>query len=322
MNIVGTCIRTPLDLDSMLEYDYDWMHQVAKRLSDVPEAMIDMPDEIRNNGYIQSHASFLEEYRRIDDDRNLTPEFRAHRLVMAWSDSGNVNHARTYIEALLLTGADFGTITKIMAGDRFPPEVTQLYERLYFNVREDSGRLGIAAFPRMRAALPNNGQIDERSPQDVVWRAVAMRFGFAGLATVWHLPEDVAGVVDPDVIVDETWREGQGIQIDNLIRRRINNFDLNLTVGQYVDYKRLKHDTGGTKANAAEEALYAIIQRFRPQMLVAAKTVDDRAAETAKLQSRLAAQSNVSGQLVADTGVEAGLSAIKDRIDQTFGKMG
>jgi hypothetical protein len=289
-----------------MEYDYDWMHQVAKCLADVPEAANDMPDEIRSNQFIMQDKEFLQQAQRAI----MAPKLKVHAALLAWHEAGNVSHLRFRLEPLLLTGATFETIAADLGGKGITPEVIQLYERLYFNVREDDGSLTDSSFIRMRASLPENGTIGATTEQDIVWKNVASLFGYTGLVLLWQMPNPHAQVSDDQFVLDELRRAAQAILMENMVRRQINNFDLNAHLSHYIDYKRMMHDTGTTQQVGMEADVLALFQAFAPKMLTVSTEVDKLDKKTDALQARMKAQAAISGHAIEDLGNEAGLKAL------------
>lgn len=322
MDIDGIDVRTPYDLDSFLEYDYAWMHKVARCIADKPEVEAYMPDAIRNNPIVASHVTFLAEYRIADDATHRSPEFQAHRIALGWHDSGALNQVRFFLEALLLTGASYSTIAQDLGGSALNPDVIRLYERLYFNVRESDGGMARSSYIRMRAANPPNLPLNATTPQDVVWKNIAMRYGYPGLVLFWQMPNPSGDPLDDNLIVEECHRAAQGIQMENFARRTVNNFDLGASMGHYVEYKRMRHDTGGQTMNKSDALMIDFLTRFAPTMLAAANDVDRNAETTKQIQSRLKAQISISNQAIEDKGRVAGLIGLNKSMDQAFKNAG
>lgn len=301
------------------QFDSSWRHGVAKAWADHESWVCTLP-EIRNDPWVVGLRDYILHCRKFGPDGCLDKRLWPYRYVMAWHDGGNLNQIRFRLEALLLTGAPFDVISMDLAGGELPPEIFQLYEKVFFNVRKKDGRLHDSSFIRMNAALPNGVALDRNTPNDVLWKYIGMRYGYTGLVWQWGMPEPHGKLENDTMIMDELWRTAQAIMMESVLRRTINNFDLNHNLGQYIDYQRMRHETGkaSNKENQAEQVLLKVLQQFAPKMLEASAEVDKQGERTVAIRNRLAAQENVAQQVIPDFGKDIGLIGIDNFIKQRF----
>lgn len=301
------------------QFDSSWRHGVSKAMVDHPNWICTLP-EISNDPWIIGLRDYIHQCRFMGPNGVLDKRLRPYQYVMAWHSSGNLSQLRFRLEALLLTGAPFEVISMDLSGGDIPPAIFQLYEKIFFNVRTKDGRLHESSFIRMNAALPNGMVLDQNTPEDALWKYIAIRFGYTGLVWFWGMP-DPHGKRDNDTfILDELWRAAQALLMDSVLRGTINNFDLNHNLGQYIDYQRMRHEIGQTsgKENQAEMILLQVLQKFAPKMLAASTELDKQHERTAAIRSRLAAQENVAQQVIPDFGKDVGLAGIDSFIKKHF----
>jgi len=301
------------------QFDSSWRHGVAKGMVDNANWMCTMP-EISKDPWVRDLRDYLGQCRKLGPDGCLDKRLWPYRYIMAWHDSGNLNQIRFRLEALLLTGAPFDVISMDLAGGELPPQLFQLYERIFFNVRNKDGRLHDSSFIRMNAALPGGQALDRNTPEDVLWKYIGMRYGYTGLVWYWGMPEPHGKLENDTLVMDELWRTAQAIMMESVLRRTINNFDLNHNLGQYIDYQRMRHETGKSsqKENQAERLLLQVLQKFAPTMLKASAEIDKQHERTEAIRNRLAAQANVAQQVIPDFGKDVGLIGIDNYIKQHF----
>ena len=302
------------------QFDSSWRHGVAKAMGDYPSWMCTVPN-IKADPWVQGLADYLVQCRKLGGPDNvLDKRLWPYRYIMAWHSGGNLSQLRFRLEALLLTGAPFDVISMDLSGGELPASIFQLYEKIFFNVRTKDGRLHESSFIRMNAALPGGMVLDQNTPEDALWKYIAIRFGYTGLVWYWGMP-DPHGKRDNDtMILDELWRAAQALLMDSVLRGTINNFDLNHNLGQYIDYQRMRHEIGKTsgKDNQAEMVLLQVLQKFAPKMLAASTELDKQHERTAAIRSRLAAQENVAQQVIPDFGKDVGLVGIDNFLKQHF----
>lgn len=182
-------INTPRD--SRSQYDSDWRHRVAKAMADTDSVCRELADDevYLQTAYLRysrnsAMGDVFSDMLMDGDVDNLLMQVHAANAI--YSRQG-VSVTKDRIEALLLCPEL--TYENIAEAFNVSPRVLRMYERLFFNVRDDSGLM-----------LPHKGLLDYfalkglpelRDLKDYAahWRIVAFEAGHTALLTMWGWPE-------------------------------------------------------------------------------------------------------------------------------------
>lgn len=187
--ITAYSINTPGD--SPHEYDSDWRHRVSKAMVDADTVCRELADDevylqtaylrySRNNALGDVFSDML-----MDDDvDNLL--MQAHAANTIYSRQG-ISVTKDRIEALLLCPEL--TYEDIAEAFNVTPQVLRMYERLFFNVRDDNGLLlgnkGLVDYFALKG-LPGLRDVSDYAAH---WRIVAFEAGHTALLSMWGWPE-------------------------------------------------------------------------------------------------------------------------------------
>lgn len=182
----NTHIITPDECKAL--YNRAWRHEIAKVLNDSKTDPQDIPGPVRRDPYVRDQLRYL-----ATDGQSPVSSRQIFDFVNAIYDR-TVNSIRARLEALLLTKASFTAI----AGDLdLSEDIIQLYERLFFNVRDAEWKMSLGVCPRFMIALDGALEPDSSTTTESFWCLVGVRFGAGGLAGVWGWPTSHCGDEDP-----------------------------------------------------------------------------------------------------------------------------
>jgi hypothetical protein len=317
MDIFDITVTTPMD--NPLRWDHNWRQVVARVWADHPDWVPDY-SELYDDAYLVEHRDYLIRCQRLGESV-ANREFRPHKWVLDWNNppQGLEVSEKDHIESLLLTGATMDVIAKDMGGGRVPPDVFTLYEKLFFNVRNDEGLLDESCYRRSAAVLE---ELNGDSPRPLLWRTTAHRVGYPGVTLLWAWSR-AHGLTNPSglQVSQEAFREGQAIMLEQVMRRTINNFDLVNFFSAATAHERMQRETGGgasAETKAVVDMLAGVLRAAKPEMMEAAKTVDEQAAEDKAIRERFQAQAKVSKTPLPTNAPERGEAALDAVIDKSF----
>ena len=314
MQIENVIITTPID--NPVQYAPDWRSRIAAVFAERPRIRLPYEyAEYHDDPAIVSHADYL---RESVGGRMLSKAHKRHRLASTWFQGNRTMDTRFRLEPLLLTPIGFDVISLDVGGGTVDPEVFRLYERLFFNVRTASGMMHPSCHLRTYFATPD-GPPGPTSPTEVIWRSVGANLGYDALASMW-LWSDAHGLSnrDPGYLLQEMWRVSQAMALGDIYSHRVNHMDLSMLMGRITDHERMRHETNSGTGEGAEttKVLMGILALAKPELILAAKTVDKQTILDQSIRDRVLSQRNVHKQDVTDLGVEAGHEAVMAMLEQ------
>lgn len=320
MQFGNATIITPLD--NPVQYDPDWRNSFAVAALDYPDAKIDSEFQCyRKDEHIQRHIAYLKAAR---NDRTLTPDQKLYRLASTWYQGTRSADTKFKIEPLLLTPVSFDIISLDIGGGVVDPEVFKVYERLYFNVRLDDGKMHPSCQLRTYFATPD-GPPGPTTPVETVWRAVGANLGYDALASMW-LWSDAHGLGNkgPEYLLQELWRVAQATVMGDIYSRRVDHLNLSMLMGRITDHERMRRETAATGGEATDtlKVMLGMLAMTKPELIAAAKDTDEEVVLTASIRNRIAAQRNISTQSLEDRGALAGAEGLTKLIGDNFKKQG
>ena len=181
-------IQTPQD--NPWGYDVDWRHQLAKVISSG-----EVDTQIPMDSYIAMQAQYLKSieesgYERMSQLVLAGPQTQRRSVIVAnrlYATLGE-NFTKDKIEALLLCpDIDYDFISRHF---NMHTDDIEMYEKLFFNVRDEEGELmasrGLWEFFALQGAADLTGPNDSSA----YWRKLAFEGGSKLLFATWGWPPD------------------------------------------------------------------------------------------------------------------------------------
>lgn len=307
-------VRTPYD--DPLQYEPDWRYQIAKAWAANPYLLL--PPELENDVYILNLKNYLIQSNLAENDFFVDPNLKSFRILLSWYSNTQDQSPKNYIEALLLTNADYKIISEDMSGGKIIPDVFKLYEKLFFNVRDDNGDLTRSCYLRSYMAMPNAAIVTQITPEPILWRVVATQFGYFGLVRLWRWRDFHGQIEDAGILIRDLFNMAQAIIMRRLLKNEINNFDLNTVFSNYINYETAKQQELLIKEKDAslETLLLQLLGQLKPKMLTAAKTADEIFLTNKALQSRIESQKMIQSQAINDRGTALSINKLNNIINQ------
>lgn len=318
MQFGNATIITPAD--NPVQYDPDWRSTFAAAMIDYPAARLDHEYLVyKKDEYIRKHAEYI---RASREGRVLSKEQKHYRLASTWFQGNRPSDAKFKIEPLLLTPVGFDIISLDIGGGVVDPEVFKVYERLYFNVRLDGGKMHPSCQLRTFFATPD-GPPGPLTPVETVWKAVGANLGYDALASMW-LWSDAHGITNkgPEYLLQELWRVAQATVMSDIYSRRVDHLNLSMLMGRITDHERMRRELAGASTEGTDtlKVMLGILAMTKPDLISAAKDTDEEVVLTQAIRSRLAAQKQIDTQGLADRGSELGAEAVNELIGGHFKK--
>ena len=315
MQYENLTIITPID--DPCAYDPDWRHKIAQFIiiahRPSPKSIDAIYRPYLTDKWILKYCKTL---RRMSTNKPLNEEQCCIRMARQWFENPSPAGVRFRLEPLLLTGATMETILLDISGGTVPKEAFTFYEKLFFNIRDEEGRLSKSCQLRQSFALPNGDDMAEASPQEV-WKAIACLMGYDVLMHVW-MWQDAHGLSTKgaEFLLDETWRAAQSRLFFSVFTDRVGHKSLADILSTYTNqFKTLKdYNQASTGGNDTTKALMAVLYQTSPKMVSMAKDVDALQAQTAEIQARISSQLAIEKQKIEDKGKSASDSVVEAQI--------
>ncbi|MBN1670633.1 MAG: hypothetical protein JXR37_06350 [Kiritimatiellae bacterium] len=307
MKIAGQDITTPFDDSS--SYAPDWRHQIAQAVAG-QTGPARLPPELKKDEDLKAYVAYLQKKRKPSSRPNGAAG--RYRRLIAWYDGAPAKH---FIEPLLLTEASYTTITQELGVEK---EDVRLYERLFFNIRDQDGNLTASHLLKRRFAFGEALHSEPDADEHTVWRMVAITAGYRGLQAVWGTVS-WAEHADPDDVI-------HALVTNELVRRlllgNMRTSDLTRLSGNHVMRERMLHETGqrSNDSAAAWKLVTQLLQTAAPTVVKPDSAPETITKQQEALKAKLDAQQNIEGQPVTDQGMQAGMEALAAVVEGHFGK--
>lgn len=300
MTVGGTVIVTPVD--NPCQYDPDWRSMLAMALSSNPSASV-QPEyhRYRNDPYVRRQIQYL----AAEGSGRAQHGMMAVRVANLWSRGTSASDARFRIEPLLLTPVSYETIALDITGDADDAEAIEAYEKLFFNIRTQDGRLSRSCQLRQYFAMPS-GLVDENTPPEAMWRMIGALMGYDTLVSVW-LWKDAHGIenTSQEYMLDEMWRVAQSRLFLSMFANRVGHESMaKLLASIGAQQKMLKEDkNAGDLSMEVTTTLMQVLSMFAPRVIgEAASEVDRQRLVMNAVNSRLEAERAVSSTDIGQIG--------------------
>lgn len=309
-----------LPIDDPCAYEPSWRSSVAKAIIDLRPKLQSIDPMYKSYFQDKIVQKFVKYLRAESEGKQLTQEQSYLRVALMWYENPSPAGVRFRLEPLLLTGATMETIMLDISGGTVPIEVFNFYEKLFFNIRDDEGRLSKSCQLRQSFAMPNGDDLkDADSPE--IWKAIAALMGYDVLMHVW-MWKDAHGLSSKgsDFLLDETWRAAQSRLFMNVFADKVGHKSLSDILGAYTSqFKMLKEQKlSSSDDNDTTKALMAVLYHTSPQMITIAQDVDTLSAETAAIQSRISSQLAIEKQKIEDKGSAVSNAVIDSQIEEAI----
>lgn len=195
MDFNGNKIKTPKD--HPWDFDPDWRNEIAKGVVDT--GAISHP--YGSDEYIRWQVQFLKAVNS-DDERPLSrydrtlyrgteqPEHRAVVRAHQLYNSSGASCMRDKVDAMLLCPElSLEDIVNVLSSQNMSsdPLDLQVYEKLYFNIRDDAGKVDAGCW--LREWFASRGQMQIlRQDLPAYWRVLAFQGGHKLLFSIWRWP--------------------------------------------------------------------------------------------------------------------------------------
>ena len=309
-----------LPVDDPCAFEPSWRNSLAKALIDLRPKLSSIDpiykDYIQDK-YVQKYIKYL---KSESTGKALTTEQSYMRIALMWYENPSPSGVRFRLEPLLLTGATMDTIMLDLSGGTVPVEVFTFYEKLFFNIRDEEGRLSKSCQLRQAFAMPNGDDMRE-SDSTEIWKAIAALMGYDVLMHVW-MWKDAHGLTTKglEFLLDETWRAAQSRLFVSVFADRVGHKSLSDILAAYTSQFKMLREQRMTSedSNDTTKALMAVLYHTSPHMISVAHDVDTLAEETAAIQSRINSQLAIDRQHIKDAGSEVSESIINNQIDSAI----
>lgn len=307
-------IVTPLD--NPCQFDPDWRNRIACMLASAPRSKF--PPEYSGyakDRWIKEQAAYLREEGSGGD---IPEKHRIYRYARIWSMGSGPADTKFRLEPLLLTPVSYEVIALDLGGGSVPPSAFEAYEKLYFNIRDDSGRLSRSCQLRQWFAMPD-GELDRDSPPELVWKAVGALAGYDTLVRAW-MWRDAHGLSQQseEYMMDEMWRAAQSRLFMSVFRDNVGHESLAKLLSAFTSQSKLIRESGNQAGDSADstKALMAVLCAAAPKMVSAARDVDYINAETKAIEGKLIANSVIDATPIKDAGAAVGNEVVEKMITE------
>ena len=299
MQLGKTIINTPKD--DPTRYDPEWRHLIATAWSSEPSAQWSQEyNDYRKDHWILTHKRYLDTVNRSQREGRtpfVTRDMEPYRQALRWFKARDLAATRYRVEPLLLTPTSFDILAKDVGGRDVPPEVFQIYERLFFNIRYDDGKLNEGCQIRTSFAFTDGMPIQYNTPQDKLWKAVGATLGYGSLMSLWMWEgHGKCQELDVGYVSQDSWRLVQSGLLQRVVRNGMRDAEFFDMMGKMTDAARFVKEGKPDKADSegAHSLAAAILSKTGPTMK-AAKVVDDNGPLAKAMAQRLESQRMATG---------------------------
>ena len=302
MRIGDTVIITPIDNPG--QFDPDWRNGIARALYEDGAARGDPAYmQYRNDPWIKRQLAYL---RARDRGSSMTGRMSDLRLAEIWFRGNSVSDVRFRLEPLLLTAVDYATIALDILGDENGVGSIVAYERMYFNIRDDKGRLSRSCQLRQYFALPS-GEFDKDTPPEQMWKMIGSLMGYDTLVSIW-LWKDAHGIRNDsqEYLLDEMWRLAQSRLFMSMFADRVGHESMAKLLGAISSQQKLiaEGKNSGVVESEMVSAVQGMLSLASPRVINAvAMGVDEARMVEEATASRLRAESAVDSVDLGDEGL-------------------
>ena len=325
MQLGRTIINTPKD--DPTRFDPEWRHLVAMAWSSNPD--VQWSSEYRD---YRTDEAIVNQKRWLDISARATAErrdpvipqaLRAYRQALHWYKQRPINSTKYSIEAFLLTPIPSSNMDEFIGGGKTEAGVFSIYEKLFFNCREDDDSLSRSCTLRSYMACPDGVKAGATTPEDKMLKITAYQLGYTGLVKRILWDKDIpVEPTDVGYVALEAWRLVQADLLDRGIRGGMSNFDFANLLGKMVESGRLRQDTKAADPTSEQTNLVMAVLKASgtPHMKLLTNTIDQNAELTLQLAARVSSQKLATGMGQREQIVAAGEDKLKEIISSKLRK--
>jgi len=320
MDINGNIIRTPYDDGMAVEYDPDWRRRVALGWA---ETRWFPPRHIYYDAYIRKYVEYLRYMNKSSKHRKpyaVPQRFADMADAEAWY-AGGATGVKHMLEPLLLSGVDLKHIVQdIIPETRKDTEAAQyaakralrivkLYERLFFNIRDEDWQVCPALTTRTFFALGSmDAEISNRTPRPNFIKFVAAFGGYSVLTHVFK--NSMSASAELESQADSIRRTQFALQtgvFEKVLKNEVNNFDSAMIFGKNTEYVKMEHETnaGSNEISKYKELFMQVMKIKKPRLAAALLSTDAVTAVNQTYVDGFMARKRINEHAVADAGVES-----------------
>lgn len=298
-------IVTPLD-DPF--FQPDWRFRTATRLAADPRTKSPSPMAV-NDQTVRTLARQLKV--AADGKARPTPERAQHERIMRWAPTGASERVGRLIEALLLTDAPMDALA-VDVGCAL--EDLQAYERLFFNVRDHAGNMGLS--PAQRAFFATEGTFKPTTarPDHLMWRRVAVNAGYHALTQVLELGKGSWAEAPKIDLPEVTMAMAKGETLAKMATGGLSTGELARFESNRIRDRLARHMTGELKMkDEGMELAIQLLQLMAPKMIDLDRIRQAQASEA--MPDPQQAQDAIGQTEVPDNGPESTNEAINRMLE-------
>jgi hypothetical protein len=301
MTVDDTVIITPIDNPG--QYDPDWRNSVAIALMNSGSRIDPAYARYRNDPWIKRQMGY---YRAESRHTVLTRDQQRLRLANLWFQCNSPSGVRFRLEPLLLTAVDYDVIALDILGSCDDLDAIVAYEKLYFNIRDEGGKLSRSCQLKQYFALPS-GKFDGDTPPEQIWRMIASLMGYDTLVSIW-LWKDAHGIQDnsQQYLLDEMWRIAQSRLFMSIFANRVGHESMAKLLSAVSGQQKLLREGGSTNVSELDiiRATQGLLSLASPKVIDAtAREVDMRMLEEAAVDARMETERAVDGVVLDENGM-------------------
>ena len=300
MRLNDTVIVTPIDNPG--QYDPDWRNSIAMGLAeDGCERVDPVYARYTQDPWVKRQLGYLRAIRR---NSPLTREQVRLRLASMWFQGNSPSDVRFRLEPLLLTAVSYRIIAEDILGDCEDLEAIEAYEKLYFNIRDNEGRLSRSCQLRQYFALPS-GQFNQDTPPEQMWKMIGSLMGYDTLVSVW-MWKDAHGIINnsQEYLLDEMWRLAQSRLFMSMFADRVGHESMAKLLSAISAQQKMIQDgkNAGSVDSEMIRAMQGMLGLMSPVMVGAIGSDVDRAKLEEASAARLQAESAVAAVDIGEVG--------------------
>lgn len=298
MRINDAIVVTPMDNPG--QFDPDWRNSVALGIIESGGRIDPTYSRYQNDIWIRKQVSYL---RAMNNKAQLTKEQALFRMAHLWFQGTAPSDVRFRLEPLLLTAVPYSTIAFDILGSDEDAGAIKAYEKLYFNIRDNEGRLSRSCQLRQYFALPS-GRFDKDTPPEQMWKMIGSLMGYDTLVSVW-MWKDAHGIVNnsQEYLLDEMWRLAQSRLFMSMFADRVGHESMaKLLSAISAQQKLLKEGNGGSVDLNMINTMQNMLGLVAPSVIDAVATEVDRKAVEQATADRLSAIAAVDSVDLGTTG--------------------
>lgn len=316
MQIGDQTIVTPID--NPCQFQPDWRNSVAMALMENPGYRTDpVYRDYVNDSWIKRQIDYI---KTASSNRRLDKKQLNIRMANVWYQGTRPSDVKFRLEPLLLTAVNYSVIALDIGGGTVDEDAFIAYEKLYFNVRLENGRLHPSCQLRQYFALPT-GEMDDDTPPEQLWKMIGALMGYDTLTSIW-LWKDAHGRRNDsqEYMLDEMWRVAQSRVFMSMFEGRIGHESMAKLLSALTSQTKMLKESkeSGETGLDTTRTLMAILYKASPQVIGAAKDVDAQPTMMRAIRDTLDAEAAIERTVLPEADTEAANQELNKLIASKF----